>query len=176
MESKYVTYKALVKGQEIKGTKDGTLTSSFTAYVKDINPNFITVEKWRKGGDTEKISTHCLFYVEMTEKEFEDKYREEAKEIVKNIQNKLYKDQIGYHEMWNSWLYGTPYEIAQTCRKEKIKIVGHCDDIVQKRNFISNELLDLGVCAEYEDGERFWCHYSNKMLEDMLELWGDELK
>lgn len=176
MERKYVTYKNLKSGQEILGTKDGNLTSAFKAYVKDINPNFVTVEKWRKGGDTEKISTHYMFAVEMTEKEFEDKYREGAKEVIKNIQNKLHKDQLGYHEMWNSWLYGTPFEIAKACKENKMKIVGHCGDIIPKQNLINDDTQDIGVCAEYEDGERFWCHYSTDLLESMFEMWGDELK
>lgn len=175
MENKYVTYKHLKIGQEIKGTKDGNLTSGFTAYVKDINPNFVTIEKWRKGGNTEKISTHCLFRVNMTEKEFNAKYKEKAKEVIANIQNKLYKDQIGYHEMWNSWLYGNPFEIASACIKHDISIVGHCTDIVHKVNMFSGEELDIGVCAEYSDGERFWCHFSTKTLNDMIEIWGEDL-
>ena len=175
MEKKYVTYKNLKIGQEISGTKDGNLTSMFHAFIKEINPNFVTVEKWRKGGDIEKISTHCLFAVDMTEKEFEDKYREEAKEVFKNIQNKLYKDQIGYHEMWNSWLYGTPYEIAKACKENDMKVVGYCDDIVAKENWISGDIQDIGVCAEYSDGERFWCHFSTKTLNDMIEIWSEDL-
>lgn len=175
MEKKYVTYKNLKKGQEIHGTKDGNCTRMCSAFVKEINPNFVTVEMWRKGGDIEKISTHCMFAVEMTEKEFEDKYRADAKEVIKDIQNKLHKDEIGYHEMWNSWLYGTPFEIAKACKEQSIKIVGHCSDIVAKENMISGHKQDIGVCAEYEDGERFWCHYSTEMLNDMLEIWGEML-
>lgn len=170
MEHKYVTYKALKVGQEIKGYKDGNLTSAFTAYVKAINPSFITVNKWSKDGEEEKISTHFTFAVELTEEEFNNKYKEKAKEVATNIQNKLYKDQIGYHEMWNSWLYGTPFEIAAACVKEHITIMGHCKDIEPKENMFSRDTLDIGVCAEYEDGERFWCHFSTKMMEDLIEM------
>ena len=169
MENNHVTYKALTKGQMIKGAKDGNRTSIFTGYVKDINPSFVTISMWSKDGKEEKFSTHLLFAVEMTEREFNCKYREKAKEVIKNIQNKLYKSQIGSHDMWNSWLFGTPYEIACECIKEKITIVGYCDDIIAKHNLFSGEPMDIAVCAEYEDGDRFWCHYSTKMLNDLLE-------
>ena len=175
-ENKYVTYKNLKVGQEIKGYKDGNLTSGFTAYVKDINSAYVTVEMWRKGGNENKLNSSYMFCVEMTEKEFEDKYREKAKEIIENIKKTLHKDQIGYHEMWNSWLFGTPFELAAACTKENIKIIGHCKDIIPKQNMFSRDTLDLGVCAEYEDGERFWCHYSTAMLEDLLEYYKHSIK
>ena len=41
------------------------------------------------------------------------KYRDSAMQVIKNIQNTLHRDEIGEHEMWNSWLYGTPFEIAK---------------------------------------------------------------
>lgn len=170
MEYKYVRYKRLKKGMEIKGTKDGSRTSLFTAYVKDINPSFVTVNMWRKDGTEEKLSTHMEFALEMTEEDIKVKYFEKAKEVVANIQNKLYKDQIGYHEMWNSWLFGTPFEIAQACSRENIKIVGYCDDIVVKHNLFSSAAMDIGVCAEYEDGERFWCHFSRELVSDLMEM------
>ena len=111
MENKLVTYKQLKIGQEIKGTDDSGSYSYFTAYVKSINPAFVTVEMFKKGGEEKQINSLVMFRVEMTVEEFENKYRESAKVVLKNIQNKLHGDEIGYHEMWNAWLYGTPYEI-----------------------------------------------------------------
>lgn len=170
MEYKYVTHKQLSKGMKIHGTKEGNRNSMFKAYVKDINPSFVTVTMWDKNGKEEKISTHLTFALELTEEDIKLKYTSKAKEVIKNIQNKLYKDQIGYHEMWNSWLYGTPFEIAAACVKEHITIMGHCKDIEPKENMFSRDTLDIGVCAEYEDGERFWCHFSTKMMEDLIEM------
>ena len=175
MENHYVTYKMLKKGQQINGTKEGNRTSAFTAYVVDINPNFVTVEMWNKGGDRKQISTHEYFAVPMTEKEFNLKYLDKAKEVIKNIDNKLYKDQIGYHEMWNSWLFGSAFEVASACIKNDINIVGYCSDITPKINYISNEPLNIGVCAEYSDGERFWCHFSTTLVEDMKSLFEYEV-
>lgn len=172
-EYKQVTYKHLIIGQEIKGTQEPGRSIGFTAYVKDINPNFVTVALWSPDGTEEKISTSAMFTVKMSDEEFKAKYREKAKEVLKNIQNKLLLDEIGYHEMWNSWLHGTPYEIASYCVKEKIRIVGHSTDITNKIAMFSGETLDVGVCAEYEDGERFWCHYRSSDIEKMLEMYSE---
>lgn len=166
-EKKKVTYKQLKIGQEIKGTVSGYCSSSFSAIVKDINPAFVTVLVW--GTRKEKISSEAMFEVEMTDDEIAEKYREQAKEVLKGIQNTLHKDQIGYHEMWNSWLYaGTVYEIASYCVKDKMKIVGHCTEIHPKTAMFSGDILDIGVCAEYEYGERFWCHYRSSDLARLL--------
>lgn len=170
MEQKYVTYKHLKIGDEIEGTKSGNCTHMFHAYVKDVNAAYVTVEMWRVGGNTEKFSSESTtFAIKMTEEEFNNKYKEEAKEVIKNIQKTLHKDEIGYHELWNSWLYGTPFEIAKACIENKLTIVGHCKDIITKIGILEDDPLDIGVCAEYEDGERFWCHFSTKLLNNMIE-------
>ena len=66
----------------------------------------------------------------------------------------------------------TPFEIAKECREQRMRIIGRCKDIVPDKNYISGCTQDIGVCAEYEDGERIWCHYSSEMLNDMLKIWG----
>lgn len=172
MENKLVTYKHLTVGQEIKGTEDGGCSSSFSAIVKSINPAYVTVEMWRKGGDEKKIDTSLMFRVEMSEKEFEDKYRDKAKEVIAGIQKKLHGDELGYHEMWNAWLYGTPYEIASYCVKNNMKVIGYSSDIISKLTYYG-ETLDVGVCAEYEDGERLWCHYKSEDIKKMVEQYKD---
>lgn len=44
MERKQVTYKQLKKGQEIREIRGENETRMFRAYVKDINPSYVTVE------------------------------------------------------------------------------------------------------------------------------------
>lgn len=177
METKLVTYKHLTKGQRIEGVKGDGWMRNFIAYVKEINPVFVIVELWKKGGEEERFSASCMFMVEITKEEFQNKYRAKAKEVLKNIQNRLHRDQIGYHEMWNAWLYGNPYEIARQCVKENITIVGHCSDIIPKTSLFSDEdIYDVGVCAEYESGERFWCHFKFSMIENMIEEYKELLK
>lgn len=169
MEEKLVTYKNLKIGQEIKGTENGGAFRMFSAYVKAINPAYVTVEIWGKGGEEEKIDASFMFRVEMTEEEFQRKYRSGAREVLLGIQNKLNRDELGYHEMWNAWLYGSPYEIASYCAKNKMKVVGYSSDITPKHSMFSGDILDVGVCAEYEDGERFWCHYRSEDIKKMVE-------
>lgn len=171
MEEKLVTYKNLEIGQEIKGHADGGCSSGYAGYIKEINPAFVTVAMWREDGKLKKINSSCMFKVEMTVEEFNSKYKEKAREVLKGIRNKLHGDEIGYHEMWNAWLYGTPYEMASHCVQNNMMVIGYSPDICPKTAMFSGDILDAGVCAEYEDGERFWCHFRSKDIEDMLEQY-----
>lgn len=172
MENKLVTYKHLHIGQEIKGTATGGYSKYFFAIVKSINPVYVTVEMWGKGGSEEKIDASLMFRVEMSEKEFREKYHDKAKEVIVEIQNKLHGDELGDHEIWNAWLYGTPYEIASYCTENNMKTVGHSTDIMPKTTMFSGDILDVGVCAEYEYGERIWCRYSSDNIKKMIETYG----
>jgi hypothetical protein len=78
--------------------------------------------------------------------------------------------------MWNGWLYGDIFEIAEACINEKMTIIGYCEDIVPKINTISGCEQNIGVCAEYDDGERIWCHYSGELLENLLDVNAELLK
>lgn len=171
MENKSVGFRSLKKGQEIKGhTRDG-LSSSYVATVKDINSSYVTILMW--GKNEQQIDSRSMFQVEMTIEEFNLKHRDKAKEILAALKNSLNRDEIGYHEMWNAWLYGTPYEMAQYCVKDNIKVLGYCKDIIPKTATFSGDTLDIGVCAEYEDGEKFWCHYRYSDIEMMFERYKD---
>lgn len=176
-EEKTVTWKNLCLGQEIQGYKDGNCSSRFRAYVKDTNPAFVTVEMWRKGsGEEKRINSDAMFCVEMTYEEFQAKYYKKAKEVMKNIQIKLHYDEIGPHDMWNAWLSYDPYEMAQYCARHKLTIVGHCTDIMPKIAMITGETLDVGVCVECEDGDRFWCHWKMQYIEDSIEDYPELLE
>lgn len=169
--SKYVTAKNLKVGDKIEGIKDGNSHKMFTAYIKEILPHKVILDMWKRdSGDTKEFNTEVLFEVPLTEDEFNLKHLDIAKEILKALKNKLLTDQIGAHEMWNSWLYGSIFEIAAACKKDNMRVIGVCEGILPKRSWLSDELLDLGVCCEYEDGDRIWCHYSNKMLSDLFEI------
>lgn len=171
-KTKYVTWRALKKGQEIHGYKRGTLYSMFRAKVESTNAAYVTVLKW--GTDEEKIpAEETMFEVDMTEDEFKSQYAKGAAEVIKALQNRLAEYEIGYHEMWNSWIRYDPYEMAAECQNRKIKVVGVCGDITPKRNlFDHNLILDIGICAEYSYGERFWCHASRAYLDEMLAEYG----
>jgi hypothetical protein len=178
---KDVTYKNLVVEQEIRGHKrEGYGSSSYSAIVKNINSAYVTVMMW--GKREEQIDSRSLFSVKMTRQELEVKhketeaeYRERAKEVLVSLKNKLHRDEIGCHEMSNAWVYGTPYEIAQHCEKDGIKVVGYCPDICPKIAMFTGDTLDIGVCAEDEDGERFWCHFRYADIERMYIKYKDLL-
>lgn len=51
-----------------------------------------------------------------------------------------------------------------------MKIIGHCLDIFP-RTTMFNTILDIGICAEYEQGERIWCHANKEDLFEMLDQY-----
>lgn len=161
-ESRKVTYKHLKAGQKINGTEYENRFSGFTAYVKNVNPSFVTVEMWRQGGDEKKIDSRSIFLIPMTEDEIIEKYNIAAGKIIEAIQNPMHRDEIGEKEMWNAWLSSDPWEMAQMCEMKKVTVLGHCRDITPKHAIFSGDVLDIGVCAETEDGYRFWCHFRSK--------------
>lgn len=167
-ELKYVTYKNLKKGQEISGAKSCTEHHGFKGYVKEANAAYVIVEKWEKGGREEKYSSDFMFGVEMTDEEFRSKYNSFAGEIIEKIQSKMIYDEIGYHEMANGWLSSDPWEMAKSCKERKYCVIGHSSDITPKTAMFSGEVLDVGVCAEDEDGERFWCHFRSDDIEILV--------
>ena len=169
--NKYITAKNLKIGEKIEGIKDGNMHRMFTAYVKEILPHKVILSMWKPDSkETEEFSTDVQFEVALTEEEFNIKHLEGAKEVLDALKNKLLLEQIGEHEMWNSWLYGSIFEIAAACKENNMKIIGVCEGITPKRSWVSDELLDLGVCCEYEDGDRIWCHFSHKMLDELVEI------
>lgn len=167
-EIKYVTYKHLKKGQEVHGAESGAGAHGFVGYVKEANAAYVVLEMWRPGGMEEKYSSEWMFGIKMTDEEFREKYNAIAGEIVKALQNRMNGDEIGPHEMANGWLDSDPWEMASACSKRKYNVLGHCRDIMPKRSFLGGEPLDVGVCVEDEDGDRFWCHFRSETIEIMV--------
>lgn len=170
-ENKKVTWRHLAKGQEIKGYVQSNRYCRLTGFVKDANAAYVTVEKWRHGGEKQRIDSNAWFLVPMTDEEIIQKYNTDAGKLVQAIQNQMYSDEIGYKEMWNAWLSTNPWEMAQYCKKHKIAILGHCKDIVPKKAMFSGDIMDVGVCAEDEDGDRFWCHFRENDIEVMKKTY-----
>lgn len=167
-EEKYVTYRHLKKGQEISGAKQENSWHSFKGYVKEVNAAYVILELWNPGGPEERFpSEETLFGIEMTEEEIKEKYNQMAGTVVKAIQNRLENYEIGYHEIFNSWLSSDPWEMAQACVKKNLTIIGSCYNIPPKHAMFSGELLDVGICAEDEAGDRFWCHFKSDSVEVM---------
>jgi hypothetical protein len=89
-----------------------------------------------------------------------------AKKVALALEHELYDDGGTCHEMWNGWIGCDPYEFAQNLDKYHLIILGY----FKLKSLKPGTLLDIGIVAEDEDGERFWCHYSSKWIKD----WKDE--
>ena len=172
-ENKRATYHALEVGQKIDGYEMGNNIHFGDWTVVDVNPSYVSV-KQKFGNKVTQVPSDVIFFIKLTEDEFEQKYLEGAKEVYRNIQNRLAEYEIGDHEIWNAWL-GTPYEMAQQCDRGDFKIIGYCKDIIPKHSWITEEPLDVAICAEYENGERFWCHWRMEYLKEMIEVYRGEL-
>lgn len=165
-EKKYVTYRHLKKGQEICGYKSGGCDASFSAIIEEINPAFVKVLKWGKTPE-EIPSEGTGFAVYMSEDEFRAKYRLEAINIMRALENKLDDYEIGYHEQWNSWISYDIYELARNCKENNIKIIGLCESVYQRYK----DDKDIGICVEDEEGKKFWCHASERILSRMIKMY-----
>lgn len=163
-ETKYISFSELKIGMEIKGYKKGNTTSFCTQDIVAIKNNTVKLS-W--GTSLENASDY-MFEVKLTKEELQEKY----KDVIQGIKEALNHDlgQVdGYHEMWNSWLYAHDLaEMASTLNEHKLRIIGYATLTVPKHSMLGN-LLDIGVVAEYEDGERIWCHFSNKDRKRLLE-------
>lgn len=152
------------------GTKFSHLITANSSRMADfqlikINGAFATLTCY---GTAETVSTENAFIeVPLSESEFKAKYKEEAKKIVKAIKNEVpfEPECIGSHEIWNSWIDVDPYQMASNCLYENITVIGFCYLRKESKFLSTDTVLDIGIVAEDESGERFWCHSSSKWFE-----------
>lgn len=163
-ETKYIPISKLKVGIEIQGYKKGNTTSFCTQEVIAIKNNTVKLS-W---GTTLENASDYMFSVKLTDKELREKYKSVVQEIREALNHDL--GQVdGYHEMWNSWLYASNLtEMASTLNEHKMRIIGYATLTVPKHAMFSDEVLDIGIVAEYEDGERIWCHASDKYRKRLL--------
>ena len=165
-ETKYIPLSELKVGMEIQGYKKGSTTSFCTKEIVSIKKNTVSFN-W---GDSLTDASDYMFSVNLTDEELEEKYKDVVVEIREALNHDL--GQVdGYHEMWNSWLYtsGDLAELASTLNENKMRIIGYATLTTPKHAMFSDELLDIGIVAEYENGERIWCHASNEYRKSLLE-------
>lgn len=162
-ETKYISFSELKIGMEIQGYKKGCSQSFCCQEVKSIKNNSVTLS-W---GTTLENAFDYMFSVELTDEELQEKYKDTIQEIKEALNHDL--GQVdGYHEMWNSWLFARNLaEMASNLKEHKLRIIGYATLTTPKLTMFGTT-LDIGVVAEYEDGERIWCHTSNEQRKRLL--------
>lgn len=125
-------------------------------FLKD---NVLCYNSWTNDNIT--ISNKVIVEIPLSKEEIEEKYFLKAKEIVVAMSNKLY-DNGGYpHEMWNEWACCVnPYDMAKICEENSITVIGYFPLYEWKKGD-----LDIGVLAEDNKGDRFWCHANSMWFE-----------
>ena len=102
--------------------------------------------------------------VKLTKEEKRIRDFDKAKEIAQAMQNELYGAGDAVHEMYNGWLDISPYEMAKTAKEMDITIIGW---FWLYSNIINRTYdLDIGIVAEYPDGDRIWCHANSGWYKD----------
>ena len=166
-ETKIGTAKVIITG---KGVYEGTIT-------KEFNVKFSKVQEIKVYDKIETFSTEGLFAeVPLSEAEFKAKYKQGAAVVVEQLKNKMsIHDNIGHHEMWNSWIQTDAYEFAVACKEHKIRIIGWFELGDDAREFVSGMILDIGIVAEYEDEDgRFWCHARKDWIDGIMKEWEED--
>lgn len=122
---------------------------------------------------TERDVKKILFHDNLSVEEMMERYKEDARKILKNIQKELPRVEIGYCEMSHDMLPMDPYEWAKECRLKKIKIIGHCKDVIPYE-YSKDSIFDIAICMEDKDGERFSYYYKMSMIKLMLQMYNIE--
>lgn len=113
------------------------------------------------------LTENAFIEVPLTVQEFKNKYEQDKQKLVQAMKNKILLDDCGSHEMYNAWIDPDPYQMAANCKAEKLTVIGVCDlGEFYKVAMFSDDILDIGVVAEYEDGTRIWCHAKSEWFSD----------
>ena len=163
-ETKYIPLSKLKVGMEIQGYKKGNTTSFCTQDVVAIKNNTVSLS-W---GTTLENASDYMFSIELTDEELQEKYKDAIQEIKEALKHDL--GQVdGYHEMWNSWLCANNLaEMASSLKEHKLKIIGYATLTTPKTTMFGTT-LDIGVVAEFDNGERIWCHTSSEHIKYLLD-------
>lgn len=162
-DTKYISSAELKVGMEIEGYKKGCTSTLCTKEIVSIEDDKVTFN-W---GEPLENASDYIFSIKLNDEELAQKYKDAVKEIKEALTHKL--GQVdGYHEMWNSWLYADNLvEMASNLKANKLRIIGYATLTVPKLTMFGMT-LDIGVVAEYEDGQRIWCHTSDAQRKRLL--------
>lgn len=163
-EIKYIPLSELRVGMAIQGYKKGCSEAFCCQEVKSIKNNSVTLS-W---GTTLENASDYMFSIELTDEELREKYKDAIQEL-KEVLNHDLGQVDGYHEMWNSWLCADNLaEMASSLNENKLRIIGYATLTTPKLTMFDTT-LDIGVVAEYDNGERIWCHTSSEHIKYLLD-------
>lgn len=168
MDAKDVKINDILEGYNI-----GHTHTYLTGKVLSVSSDKICISY---GSSTKYIDVvdGIKFKIRLTENEIKCKYKDAAERIFKALQNKLYIDECGCHEMDNSVISYDVYEFAENCEDRNVSVVGYFELSSPKISMFGT-ILDCGIC--FEDNatfERFWCHYSNYAREYLVHKFSRE--
>lgn len=167
-DRKKISFEDLKVGMEIKSYRKNRWCLCSDLFINKIEGTTISFNnKWNEPCRILEDADQYVYEVELTDEEIADKYHSDV-EILKEALNNQLAAVDGCHEMYNGWLYaGSLTEVASKLREEKMTVIGYAT-LIQPKTSWFGELLDIGVVAEYEDGDRIWCHASDKFRKQLL--------
>lgn len=173
-EYKYVSWRSIKPGDTIKEIKRGNCTMWGSYEITEANMSFVRYKVY--GGIEESVdSDGAMFGIPMSEAELKNKYENPARQVVEALKNRMAEYEIGVHEMWNGWLSIDPYELAQSCSKHHMTVIGYCTEITPKNSMFFDDIFDCAIVAmSEEDGEKFWCHWKEEWRQHLIEKWEEE--
>lgn len=166
-EDKRILAKYLNVGDEIRGIVHDRGERWFSGIVTEVTEDKVTYNCWGDKRYPESISPETIVRVQLSDAEFEKKYQKKAEEVYKALQNKLAEYEIGHHEMDNGWISYDIYTLAKNSIDRKFTILGYSEDITAKSDLYG----DIGICAETEEGNKFWCHADKSYVLRMLKIF-----
>lgn len=170
-DTKLVPIKKMKVGDTFTNLRTPGMSTTARFEIVEINGAFAKLKVYNR---LETYSTEGLFAeVPLSEEEFKEKYKEGAAVVIEQLKNEMSaRDNVGCHEMWNSWICTDPYKFAAVCEKNQIDIIGWFPLSRDAREFVGGMCLDIGIVAQYKDEDtRFWCHARKKWIDDMIEDW-----
>lgn len=171
-DTKLVPIKNIKIGEKFDKLQSSNSSQMARFELVELNGAFAKIKVYDR---IETFSTEGLFAeVPLSDVEFRAKYKQGAAVFVEQLKNKMsIHDNIGYHEMWNSWIQTDAYEFAAACQEHKIRIIGWFELGDYAKEFVSGMTLDIGIVAENEDG-RFWCHARKDWIDGIMKDWREE--
>ena len=136
----------------------------------DKNNQTFTIKIWDKREEVYPIE-NAYVEIELTDKELEEKYAEDIKNLVKALSNNYIGD-YGYHEMDNRWLlYSNNIgEFASYLKNQNYTVLGYFN-----LNIKVHDGYDIGLIFQDNfDENRFWTHACKKYIDEMIQEYKEK--